>query len=176
LKNIFYIFSVIFLLFYACNDDAFETVKSSGELRFSRDTIFLDTVFTNISSSTRTLKIYNKSKQNITIPTIELGRGEQSFYRLNVDGIPGKSFENIEILSKDSIFIFVEATIDFSRVTNPIYTDSIVFDSENNFQDVKLVTLVQDAHFLFPKKDAEGIKEKIVLGINAEGEETRARF
>ncbi len=171
LKKLFYIFPVIFLLFYACNDDAFETIKSSGELRFSRDTIFLDTVFTNISSSTRTLKIYNKSKQNITIPTIKLGRGEQSFYRLNVDGISGKSFENIDILSKDSIFVFVEATIDFSRVINPIYTDSIVFDSGNNVQDVKLVTLVQDAHFLFPKKDAEGIKEKIVLGINAEGEE-----
>jgi len=171
LKNVFYIFSVVFFLFYSCNDDAFETTKSSGELRFSRDTVFLDTVFTNISSSTRTLKIYNKSNQNITIPTIKLGRGEQSFYRLNVDGIAGKSFENIDILSKDSIFIFVEATIDFSRVINPIYTDSIVFDSGNNLQDVKLVTLVQDAHFLFPKKDADGIKEKIVLGINAEGEE-----
>ena len=171
LKSIFYIFSFVFLLFYACSDDAFETTKSSGDLKFSRDTVFLDTVFTNTSSSTRTLKIYNRSNQNITIPSIQLGRGEQSFYRLNVDGIAGKSFENIDILSKDSIFIFVEATIDFSRVTNPIYTDSIVFDSGNNLQDVKLVTLVQDAHFLFPKKDADGIKEKIILGINADGEE-----
>lgn len=170
-KNVFFVFSIAFLLFYSCNDDAFETVKSSGELRFSRDTVFLDTVFTNISSSTRTLKIYNKTNRNITIPSIQLGRGEQSFYRLNVDGIAGKTFENIDILAKDSIFVFVEATIDFSRVTNPLYTDSIVFDSRNNFQDVKLVTLVQDAHFLFPKKDADGIKEKIVLGVNADGEE-----
>ena len=169
LKNVFYILSVVSFLFFSCNDDAFETTNSSGDLKFSRDTVFLDTVFTNISSSTRTLKIYNKSSQNITIPTIKLGRGEQSFYRLNVDGIAGKSFENIDILSKDSIFVFIEATIDFSRVTNPIYTDSIVFDSGNNSQDVKLVTLVQDAHFLFPKKDADGIKEKIVLGINADG-------
>ena len=171
LRNVFYIFSIVSFLFYSCNDDVFETTRSSGDLKFSRDTIFLDTVFTNIGSSTRTLKIYNKSSHNITIPTIELGRGEQSFYRLNVDGIPGKTFENIDILSKDSIFVFIEATIDFSRVTNPIYTDSIVFDSGSNLQDVKLVTLVQDAHFLFPKKDAQGIKEKIVLGVNAEGEE-----
>lgn len=170
LKYFLLVFS-IFLLILSCNDDDFETVKSSGELKFSRDTIFLDTVFTNISSSTRTLKVYNKSSNNITIPNIKLGRGENSFYRLNVDGIAGKSFENIDILSKDSIFIFIEATIDFSKVSNPIYTDSIVFDSGDNLQDIDLVTLVQDAHFLFPQRDSQGVKEKIVLGIDSEGKE-----
>jgi len=142
-----------------------------GELKFSKDTVFLDTIFTGISSSTYTLKIYNKSNEHITIPSVKLGRGENSFYRLNVDGISGRTFENIDILSHDSIFIFVEATIDYSKVINPIYTDSIVFDEGGNQQDVKLVTLVQDAHFLFPKKDADGVKEKIVLGTNADGEE-----
>ena len=167
---------LIFLSFFifnisSCNDDFDHTVLNSGKLVFSRDTVYLDTIFTNISSSTRTLKIYNKSNKNITIPNIDLGRGENSFYRLNVDGIAGKSFENIDILAKDSIYIFIEATIDFSQVTNPIYTDSIVFDKGENLQDVKLVTLVQDAHFLFPKRDAQGIKEKIVLGINSDGDE-----
>jgi len=170
-RNYFFIFSVIFILVYSCNDDVFETVKSTGELTFSRDTVYLDTVFTNTSSSTRTLKIYNRSNNNITIPTIKLGRGENSFYRLNVDGIAGKTFENIDILAKDSIFVFIEATIDFSQVTNPIYTDSIVFDQGEQRQDVKLVTLVQDAHFLFPKRDAEGVKETIVLGTDADGQE-----
>ncbi len=171
LKNWLYFFSLIFFLFQSCNNEVFETIKSTGNLSFSKDTVFLDTVFTNIGSSTRTLKIYNKSSNNVTIPTIQLGRGENSFYRLNVDGIAGKTFENIDILAKDSIFVFIEATIDFNQVTNPIYTDSIVFDTGENIQDVKLVTLVQDAHFLFPKRDAQGIKEKIVLGVDAEGQE-----
>jgi hypothetical protein len=171
LKYLLYFFSVLFLFFHSCNNDVFETIKSSGNLTFSRDTIFLDTVFSNTSSSTRTLKIFNKSSNNITIPNIQLGRGDNSFYRLNVDGIDGKSFENIDILANDSIFVFIEATIDFNQVTNPIYTDSIVFDKGDNFQDVKLVTLVQDAHFLFPKRNAQGIKEKIVLGTNPDGEE-----
>jgi len=170
-KNLLYFFSVVFILFQSCNNEVFETIKSTGNLSFSKDTVFLDTVFTNIGSSTRTLKIYNKGSNNITIPTIQLGRGENSFYRLNVDGIAGKTFENIDILAKDSIFVFIEATIDFNQVTNPIYTDSIVFDAGENIQDVKLVTLVQDAHFLFPKRDAQGIKEKIVLGVDAEGQE-----
>ena len=160
-----------FLILHSCNDDIFETSPSTGNLTFSRDTVFLDTVFTNTSSSTRTFKIYNKSNSHINIPEIRLGRGQQSFYRLNVNGQSGKSFENIDILPKDSIYVFVEATIDFSKVTNPIYTDSIVFDQGANQQDVKLVSLVQDAHFLFPQRDAQGIKEKIVIGIDDEGEE-----
>lgn len=154
----------------SCRKD-FDTVLSKGELQFSKDTIFLDTVFTNVGSSTRSFKVYNRSNDAITIPTIALGRGDNSFYRLNVDGIPGKSFQNIDILAKDSIYIFVEATIDFNQVTNPIYTDSIVFDAANNFQDVDLVTLVQDAHFLFPSRDAQGIVETIILGQDEMGDD-----
>ena len=159
-----------FVVLHSCNDEIFETSPSTGELIFSRDTIFLDTVFTNVSSSTRTFKIYNKTGNHINIPNVSLGRGEQSFYRLNVNGQSGKSFENITILPKDSIYVFVETTIDFSKVTDPLYTDSIVFDQGSNQQDVKLVTLVQDAHFLFPERDAQGIKETIVIGVDDEGE------
>tara|TARA_R110002073_G_scaffold72537_1_gene177671 strand:- start:705650 stop:707182 length:1533 start_codon:yes stop_codon:yes gene_type:complete len=166
LETIFIIFVLVFL--NSCRKD-FDTIKSNGSLSFSKDTIFLDTVFTNTSSSTRSFKVYNKSNSAITIPTIALARGENSFYRLNVDGIPGKSFENIDILAKDSLYVFVEATIDFTQVINPIYTDSIVFDAANNFQDVDLVTLVQDAHFLFPQRNAQGIKETIVLGQDETG-------
>jgi len=159
------------VVLHSCNDEIFETSPSTGELIFSRDTIFLDTIFTNVSSSTRTFKIYNKTGNHINIPNVSLGRGAESFYRLNVNGLSGKSFENITILPKDSIYVFVEATIDFSKVTNPIYTDSIVFDQGSNQQDVKLVTLVQDAHFLFPERDAQGIKETIVIGVDDEGDD-----
>ena len=161
---------ILLLSFNSCRKD-FNTILSKGKLQFSKDTVFLDTVFTNTSSSTRSFKVYNRSNDAITIPTIALGRGDNSFYRLNVDGIPGKSFQNIDILAKDSIYVFVEATIDFNQVTNPIYTDSIVFDATNNFQDVDLVTLVQDAHFLFPRRDAQGITETIVLGQDEMGED-----
>ncbi len=91
-------------------------------------------------------------------------------YRLNVDGIPGKIFENIEILAKDSLYIFVETTIDYNQIINPIYTDSIVFDNGLYLQNVKLITLVKDAHFLFPSKDSNGFIETINIGVDAEGE------
>jgi hypothetical protein len=71
-----------------------------------------------------------------------------------VDGIAGQNFENIEIKSNDSIYIFVETTIDIEEYTNTatefLYTDNIVFDANNFIQNVSLVTLVKDAKMIFP--------------------------
>ncbi len=141
----------------SCRKD-FTTVPSFGQLKFSKDTVFLDTVFTNIGSATYNLKVYNRSNQNITIPKITLENGSSSNYRLNVDGIPGKEFMDIDILAKDSIFVFVETTIDVTKVTNPLYTDRILFGNGIAQQDVDLVTLVEDANFIFPGKDAITMK------------------
>ena len=160
------------MAFSSCRKD-FSAELSSGKLVFSKDTVYLDTVFTNIGSSTYNLKVYNKSNKNISVPYIGLSKGENSFYRLNVDGIPGKIFENVEILAKDSLYIFIETTIDYSRISDPIYTDEIVFGSGENLQEVKLVTLVKDAHFLFPSKDANGLIETISIGKTTGGEDLK---
>ena len=165
-----FLIALLLVIFSSCRKD-FSAELSSGNLTFSKDTVYLDTVFTNIGSSTYNLKVYNKSNNAISIPTIQLGKGENSFYRLNVDGTPGKVFENVEILAKDSLYIFIETTIDYTQVANPIYTDEILFDNGNNLQDVKLITLVKDAHFLFPSKDVTGLIETINIGIDAEGNE-----
>ena len=103
------------VLWSSCRND-FESVPSTGNLEFSKDTVYLDTVFTNIGSSTYNLKVYNRSDEDINIPTIQLANGETSNYRLNVDGIPGKSFEDIQIMAKDSIFIFIETTADINTL------------------------------------------------------------
>ena len=128
MKNLMVLFSVFLVgVVSSCRKD-FSTIPSFGNLEFSKDTVYLDTVFTNIGSATYNLRVYNRSSEDITIPTIALERGATSNYRLNVDGIPGKSFENIDILAKDSIFVFVETTIDVNTVPDPLYTDRILFD------------------------------------------------
>lgn len=155
------------IMWSSCRND-FETVASTGTLEFSKDTVYLDTIFTNIGSSTYKLKVYNNSKDDIHIPSLRLGQGEASNYRLNVDGMPGKVFQDVQILAKDSIFIFVETTFDISNPptnsTEFIYTDQILFDSGANQQKVELVTLVKDAVFLYPKRFADGTTETLVLG------------
>lgn len=148
-----FLICVLLISISSCRKN-FDTIPSFGNLEFSKDTVFLDTIFTNIGSATYNLKVYNRGNKSITIPKIELENGISSNYRLNVDGIPGKEFNDIDILAKDSIFVFVETTIDITNIPNPLYTDRILFDNGNNQQDVDLVTLVQDANFIFPGRDA----------------------
>jgi len=152
----------------SCRTD-FETVASTGELGFSRDTVYLDTVFTNIGSSTYTLKVYNNSKNDITIPSIKLGKGLNSKYRMTVDGMQGnqgKSFDNVNLLAKDSMYIFIETTANIADAnpTDFLYTDQILFDGGANLQKVELVTLIQDAVFLYPKRFADGTTETLPIG------------
>ncbi|WP_288956639.1 hypothetical protein [uncultured Polaribacter sp.] len=158
----------------SCRKD-FETILSSGQLEFSKDTVFLDTIFTNIGSATYNLKVYNRSNNSITIPQIILENGISSKYRLNVDGVPGKNFNSIDILAKDSIFIFIETTVDITNISNPLYTDRILFDAGDRLQDVDLVTLVKDANFIFPGKDAITMK---IDSLTLDGEPTtlKGRF
>jgi len=138
--------------FASCRKD-FTASPITTNLKFSADTIFLDTIFSNIGSSTRILKVYNQEDNWVKVPEIRLGNGDNSYYRINVDGRSGNVQRDIEIAPKDSIFVFIETTIDYNNVSeNPLYVDSLVFDLGRAKQDVKLVTLVEDAYFLHPPK------------------------
>ena len=153
----------------------FEYAPSAGNLEFSKDTVFLDTIFSNIGSSTYSLKVYNTTRDDIEIPSIRLQQGEQSSYRLNVDGVAGKEFQNIPILARDSMFIFIETTFNVSPTNQNefLYTDKLVFDVDDDQQEVELVTLVRDAIFLFPTQNSQGIKETISLGMDDEGNDIK---
>ncbi|WP_396175246.1 hypothetical protein [Flavobacterium sp.] len=149
----------------SCRQD-FVFEPSTGDLFFSKDTVYLDTVFTNIGSSTYTLKVYNRSNKDIKIPTIQLGKGQNSKYRMTVDGMTGENnriFHDVELLAKDSMYIFIEVTSDVADAnpTDFLYTDQIQFDSGVNFQKVELVTLIQDAYFLYPKRFSDGTTETL---------------
>jgi len=167
-KFSFFFVGFLFIIAFvgSCRSD-FDFRPSIGNLEFSRDTIYLDTVFTNIGSSTYTLKVYNRTNKDIQIPSIKLAQGENSNYRLMVDGMPGKTFNNVELLSKDSLFIFIETTIDYDQYANSettfLYTDKIEFDTGQNYQKVELVTLVQDAVFMYPNRDENGNYEGLPI-------------
>ncbi|NNE32010.1 MAG: hypothetical protein HKN40_06535 [Winogradskyella sp.] len=177
-------FLVVFgiLLFWSSCRNNFEFSPSTGSLEFAKDTVYLDTVFTNIGSSTYNLKVYNRSDEDIVIPTIQLENGTNSFYRLNVDGLTGNVgtpqegnyFEDIELLANDSLFVFIETTIDIEALsaseTQFLYTDRILFDSGSNQQDVDLVTLVKDAVFIYPNRDVNtGIIETLTFDVDGDG-------
>ena len=144
-RILYFILTLSFItLWSSCRKD-FEFEPASGDLAFSKDTVFLDTIFSNIGSSTYALKVYNTTSDDIAIPSIRLREGITSGYRLNVDGDEGKEFSNVELLAKDSLFIFIETTFDIAAIgdTSFLYTDAIQFNSGDNLQEVQLVTLVQ---------------------------------
>ncbi|MDD3005393.1 hypothetical protein [Flavobacterium sp.] len=160
----------------SCRTD-FDFVESTGKLQFSRDTVYLDTVFSGIGSSTYTLKVYNKTNTNIRIPSIGLAKGNLSKYRMTVDGMTEnatKSFANVELLAKDSLYIFIETTANIvdTNVNDFLYTDQIVFGNGTQAQKVELVTLIQDAYFIFPNK-IDGVKEAVDFGFDEEGNVTQ---
>jgi len=159
-------------MIFSCRVD-FDFSKSNGSLEFSKDTVFLDTIFSNIGSSTYTLKVYNRSSDDISIPSIGLKNGGNSKYRLNVDGEAGQQFKDVPLFAKDSLYIFVETSFDIgnSGAMEFLYTDAIQFDIENHLQEVQLVTLVKDAIFYFPQRLVNGQRETLVLDVNETGED-----
>ena len=185
----YFILSLTILIFWSSCRKDFEFSASTGSLEFSKDTVYLDTVFTNIGSSTYNLKVYNNSNDDIIIPSIKLSEGYSSYYRMTIDGTTGleggsnqtigKVFENIEMLAKDSMYIFIETTIDIQDLaasqTQFLYTDAIEFDSGENLQKVELVTLVKDANFIYPQRflnsEGEYITETLTFDVDGDGME-----
>ncbi len=134
-------------ILFACKKEDISISNSSATLHFSNDTLAFDTVFASIGSITKTLTVYNHNSFNVKT-NIELRGNSQAHFRMNIDGIQGNNQSNIEIPAEDSIFIFLEVTIDPSNNTIPyILTDSLVFTTGTKQQDVDVVAWGQDAYF-----------------------------
>jgi hypothetical protein len=121
----------------------------TGGLIFEKDTILFDTVFSGVGSTTRRLKIYNPSSNALKISNIQLGRGTSSSYRILIDGTEADFAKDLIILGRDSLLILVEVLIDPKNDDAPyLVKDSIVFETNNKIQDVKLIAWGQDANYL----------------------------
>jgi hypothetical protein len=111
--------------------------------------MMFDTIFTTIGSSTRHFKVYNRNKYDLNISSIKLAGGPNSPFRINIDGEATNHAQNVYIRSNDSLFIFVEVTVNPTNVNAPLLiSDSIVFETNGNIQDVKLIAWGQDVHLL----------------------------
>tara|TARA_R110002072_G_scaffold138704_6_gene282078 strand:+ start:262 stop:1737 length:1476 start_codon:yes stop_codon:yes gene_type:complete len=136
------------VIFSACHKDP--VIKDSGvSLRFSSDTVYLDTVFATVGSSTYTLKVFNPEDEIIEIDNIRLEKNT-GYYRININGIASNSLNNVQILPKDSIYIFIEISPGGAIPNEIVFEDKILFNNKGLEQSVQLVTLVWDAEFHYP--------------------------
>ena len=145
---------------------------SKKHLSFSVDTLVFDTVFTTIGSTTQQFKIYNNDNKSVIIEEIELMGGSNSFFRMNVDGIALDMIKDTKLLGRDSLFAFVEVTLNTNGQTLPlIIEDSIRFRTNGVDQYIKLAVWGQDAYFHY-KDLNEGIwpndKPHVIYGYAAD--------
>ena len=131
----------------SCITDDF-TTSSSDVLAFSTDTLTFDTVFTDLGTPTARLKVYNRAKKSINISSIRFKNPESEF-QLNVDGMSGVDFHDVEIRGKDSIYVFVECFIPPSESNEPhLVEDQLVFVTNGVQQEVQVEAYGQNVNRL----------------------------
>lgn len=144
---------LLFLLVvvFSCRRDEVLIEDNNAKLNFSTDSISFDTVFTTIGSVTRNFRIYNPHSKTINISSIRLNGGTNSNFRINIDGISGNSIQNLEIPGGDSLFAFVEVTVDPNNTLSPfVIEDLIEFTTNGNRQQVILSAWGQNAIYYTP--------------------------
>lgn len=135
-------------LLLACRKDEVFTEDPGAKLVLTEDTVLFDTIFTTVGSVTKRFTVRNENDHAVKVD-IALEGGTPSPFRINVDGASGVSFDDVEILGNDSLFIFVEATLDQNNANNPfIIEDRILLNTNGNEQSVLLNAWGQDAHFI----------------------------
>ncbi|MCK4991929.1 MAG: hypothetical protein KAS29_15625, partial [Bacteroidales bacterium] len=137
------------VLFFACHPERNYLEESDAKLTFTLDTLFFDTVFTTFGTITKSFRVKNPHNQFVKIDEVSLAGGESSVFRINVDGQPGVHFSGLEIAPRDSMYLFVEATLDPNGHDDILrIQDSIVFLTNGNIQDIDLVAWGQDVHII----------------------------
>ena len=166
-RNIYiYVLTALFALpFIGCRKTVFYN-GAEAYLRFSTNTVFFDTVFTSLTTTTKQLKVYNPYKQTVKT-SIRLYNGSSSYYSLNIDGSATNQLDDVEIAGGDSIFIFIRVNIPPNGANNPlVVTDTIFFHTNNTKQRVVLEAAGQDVHFILPDATYFGLPCKIVAHEN----------
>ena len=134
----------LFLLLFcvSCNDDDTFTTSPANVLSMPFDTLKMDTIFAKIPAASKDFWIYNYSGDGIRCASVRLQKGNQSGFRVNVDGIylgekTGYQTSEIEVRNNDSIRVFVEATSpDNGSEIYKEMDDKLIFRLESGVEQV----------------------------------------
>ena len=142
---------ILALLALASCRPEYRFAPEPGTLVRSQDTVYLDTVFATVGSSTRSVRLVNPSAYDINLSRLSLGRGTESPFRFNANGQPGPELENVVIPARDSIWIFIETTAPRGD-GEMLWEDSLRVEQGSFAQNIYLVALAWDAHFHYPNR------------------------
>lgn len=141
------------LLGTSCRKEKSLITSPDADVYLSADTLKYDTVFTTTGSVTQSFKIFNNNNGRLKLSSVRLMGGAASFYKMNVDGLPGTNFSDIEIGANDSLYVFVSVNINPNASNLPfIVQDSIQVSYNGNNRFVQLQAFGQNAVFLRNQK------------------------
>lgn len=123
----------------SCIEDGFST-SPSDQPTFSTDTLDLGVIFTDEPSPTSRFVVYNRNSKSLSVSRIALSGANAGLFRLNVDGISGETFSDVEIRGKDSIFVFVEATLPENGAKIPVKMDADLNFTTNGVTSTVVLT------------------------------------
>lgn len=143
-------------LLWGCKDGPDFNTDPNFLLDLRADTIVFDTVFTSPASGVpmsvnKQFVVVNSGKDAV-LADFRIGGGSASVFRMNVDGQAGHAIEAVEILPEDSVFVFLELSIDPNNHPQSlplIVRDSVLIRTNGSDQKVQLVAWGQDAHYIF---------------------------
>ncbi len=142
-----YLFICGVALLLSCSKTGFNN-SPDARVSFSTDTLRFDTVFTTVGSVTQSFKIRNDNDQKVRLSTVRLMGGNNSAYRINIDGTAVAEANDIELAANDSIYVFVQVTVDPTAANLPfVIQDSVQIIYNGNERFVQLESWGQNAHF-----------------------------
>ncbi len=139
----------ICLTFFACEKEEDFLFDPKAELSYSVDSIFFDTLFTSVGSTSRRIKIYNPHPKAILINEIKLFGLVNSPYSININGKAAPSDKLIKINGRDSINIFVKVQINPNQAQLPfLIQDSLQIFYGEKKKTIPLLAYGQNANFI----------------------------
>ncbi|MCC7296712.1 MAG: hypothetical protein IT244_00145 [Bacteroidia bacterium] len=142
---------IFLVLLSGCQKEKF--FEGNTNLKFSTDTVWFDTVFTKAPgtkypiSVTKIFSITNPENGTVKVD-LTLAGGVNSAYRINADGFAGPEIRGLEIPAKDSIFVFVQCTLEPNNQTMPaLLVDSLIATVNGKSQKTYLAAFGWDANY-----------------------------
>ncbi len=151
-KSTIYIVLCAILLSFAgtsCKKSNDVILTGDNAIGFSADTVTFDTVFTSLGSFTTWIKVYNHQNSAVTLNSVRLEKGANSYFHLNVDGREGNEVKSVEIAAHDSIYVFATVNIDPRDELTPfIVEDRLIATLNGREYAVPFVAYGQDANYV----------------------------
>lgn len=106
-----------------CIEDGIST-SPSDQPAFSVDTLKFGVIYTDELSRTCRMVVYNRHNKGLNLQSVKMAGANAEHFRINVDGMSGRELSDIEIRAKDSVFVFVEATLPALDADAPVRVES----------------------------------------------------